>query len=177
VFAGLVAAGVTVPPEVKSEGKFRALVAFMHVAQPLVRTWTRLRTRATPRESRDWKWHGDRLQWVRDLERELCDRKFRVRLGGVNADWDLEVWRWSLVSWRVTTAVLWGWTPVTRTRIAVRAGGIGAIAASVVGFAVEPLAGSIMAGISVLAGAVEAVLARRVLEKAFRATVSDALDA
>lgn len=119
-FAGFVAAGVQVQRSVPHSAKLRGLVALFHLAQPLVRTWGRLTTRVPRVAPTTSCWRGDRVRWLHDLERHLAEAGHRVRFGDVHSAWDLEVNRWSPVTWRLTTAVLWGWTPVTRVRPGVR---------------------------------------------------------
>lgn len=103
--------------------RFRLLVGTLHVAQPFVRTWGRLTgprwARSVPEPPR---WTGDREAWLTALRRDLEARGCRVRPGGEHDAWDLEVRRGPFWRARITTAVLWGWTPASRTRWRPRAG-------------------------------------------------------
>lgn len=90
----------------------RLVVAWLHVAQPYVRTWGRLRggragRRATPSQA----WTGERGDWLRALMRDLGTRPCRVYTGDAHDEHDLAVTVGPLVSCRVHTAVAWNWLP------------------------------------------------------------------
>jgi O-antigen biosynthesis protein len=90
----------------------RLLVGGLHVAQPLVRTWGRLRGRpARALPGLGERWTGDRVSWIRRLHRDLARRRCAVRLGGPHHDWDLQVKRGLFVICSIRTAVAWGWIP------------------------------------------------------------------
>jgi len=114
-FVAAVALAVS-PPRVEPRPfALRGLVALLHLTQPLARAWGRLR--GPPAEARadtSWAWAGERTAWLRDLELELGRRGCRTRRGEANDAWDVEARLGPLVRWRVTTAVLWRWTPVFR---------------------------------------------------------------
>ena len=58
---------------------------------------------------------------MRTLQRELEARGCRVRVGGEHDAWDLEARTGPLWKARITTAVVWGWTPLWRVRFRPRA--------------------------------------------------------
>jgi hypothetical protein len=89
----------------------RALVGFLHVAQPFVRTWGRIRGQPLERASTHPAWSGDRWDWLRHLESDLRARRCALRAGGPSDRWDLEVVIGPFVAARVTTAVMWHWEP------------------------------------------------------------------
>lgn len=100
--------------------RFRLLVGFLHVAQPLVRAWARVTGPRPPRPALPPSvWTGSRMAWLADLRRRLeLARGLRVWMGGHRASWDLAVRGLGLVTAFVTTATLWGWEP--RWRVTVR---------------------------------------------------------
>jgi GT2 family glycosyltransferase len=100
---------------------FRALVGLLHITQPLARMSGRLRAPAT-RSARvsESAWTGNRASWLTSLHQELLHRRCHVRPGTPHADYDLSASVGVLVACRVTTAVVWGWTPLHRVRYRVR---------------------------------------------------------
>lgn len=100
--------------------RFRAMVALMHLLQPLARTWGRIRgPRNSSADVDRPSWCGDRPQWLRELDRRLRAHRRAPRVGGPFDDWDLEVR--SLISRiRITVGVAWRWTPLTRTDLRLR---------------------------------------------------------
>ena len=115
-FSAAVAVSVHVPHDEPQPSRLRALVAFLHLAQPLARTWGRLQARPhRPPRSRP-VWTGDRAAWVRSLERELRAGGCAVRVGGEHDHWDLEVSVGPLLRGRITTGVAWSWVLHLRTR-------------------------------------------------------------
>ncbi len=169
-FAAFVAAGVQPPPGAQQSLKLRALVSLFHLAQPLVRTWGRLTTRVPRVPPAETSWTADRIRWLYDLERHLAEGGDRVRFGDVYSSWDLEVWRWLPVSWRVTTAVLWGWTPVARVRAGVRLRPFLLVVASVGLVAVWSGWGLGVWGVAVAVAALETVRVRLRIGRALQAT-------
>jgi len=96
---------------------FRLLVGFLYVAQPLVRTWGRLRARPLPPTPSARVWSGDRIAWLAEAERQLSRWGCACRRPRPDAAFDLEVSLVGLAVCRVTTAVVWGWLPRFRTRV------------------------------------------------------------
>jgi glycosyltransferase involved in cell wall biosynthesis len=140
--AGVVAYGVSVavalrvPREEPEPAKLRCLVGALHVAQPFVRTWGRLRGARRPMlQPVARPWWGDRSVWLQDIERQLRARGANVRIGGPTDDWDLEVRGWFCRA-RITTAIAWRWEPQRRVEQRVRIGssvlavGLAAVVAS-----------------------------------------------
>jgi glycosyltransferase involved in cell wall biosynthesis len=116
--AGLTAFGASIAAAVEParteprRRRFKALVGLLHVVQPMVRTWGRLRgTPAEPLPERRRAWMGDRALWLAELKRNLGARHCRVRAARPDQAWDLVVSVGPLLACRLTTAVTWGWTP------------------------------------------------------------------
>jgi glycosyltransferase involved in cell wall biosynthesis len=116
--------------------RIRALVAALHVAQPFVRGWGRMRgAPAVPDvPAAAPPWNGDRAAWLFHLRRDLAAQRCTVHLGLPNDRWDIQVSVGPLLSCRITTALAWRWDPVQRVSLRARVlapvlvGGIGAIA-------------------------------------------------
>ena len=120
-YAGAVALGSRAERGEERPLSLRWLIAFLHVAQPLVRAWGRLRApsiREAPTTGAGWR--GDRGHWLDCIERDLTARRCRVQIGGPHASWDLDASIGPLVACRLTTAVTWGWTPIFRRRFRLR---------------------------------------------------------
>jgi glycosyltransferase involved in cell wall biosynthesis len=97
------------------------LVALLHLAQPLARTWGRLyRPSAEKQDVRSSTWAGERTAWLRDVELELARRGCQVRRSTETDAWDIEAGIGPFVRSRVTTAVIWRWTPVFRQALRAR---------------------------------------------------------
>jgi glycosyltransferase involved in cell wall biosynthesis len=171
-FATAVALDVEAPPGAERQLlKLRSLVAFMHIAQPLVRTWGRIRTKAPEDAPVEYRWLGDRVSWINDLEKDLSHHGCWVHLGGVHDRWDLAAWRHSLVSWRVTTAVLWKWTPVARMRPRLRPLGWLLLAAAVLAASLIPSPfGISIAGVAAAGLAYEALAVRGLIQASIART-------
>jgi glycosyltransferase involved in cell wall biosynthesis len=112
----LVAAATRPPRGEPRPFSFRLLVGAMHVAQPLVRAWGRIRgprlEAAEP--ATESAWTGDRSAWLHSLRLILARRGFRVRYGNTGDEWDLEVRGLGLLVGRIRIAVAWRWTPAWR---------------------------------------------------------------
>ena len=155
--------------------RFRFLVGLLHALQPFVRAWGRLTgpgsKRAVPAEP---GWTGDRDAWQESLQRSLEARACRTRRGSEKEPWDLAVRRGPFWEARITTAVLWKWTPASRVALRPRpwafalAAGIGAIS-----FLSTPVALG-LAGTLGLALAAEAIILRRGTLGALRETTEGA---
>ena len=92
--------------------RFRALVATMHVLQPLVRASGRLRSRDSWIGRRPTHpWTGDRTEWIEGLTRDLRARGCVVESGGPQSSWDLRISVAPLIRCRLTMALLWKWEP------------------------------------------------------------------
>jgi glycosyltransferase involved in cell wall biosynthesis len=121
---GMAAAIAARPPRADPRPlRWKALVGLLHVAQPFVRTWGRaLAPRAMPPPSAQPTWSCDRLDWLRNLERELQLRQCRTRPAGAHNNWDLVVVAGPIFRARITTAVRWRWHPEARVRYGMRTG-------------------------------------------------------
>lgn len=170
VIAGMAAR----PPQGDARLRFRLLVGFFHVAQPLARTWGRLRGdevngEAPPPAS----WSGDRIAWLRDLRREFDRQGCTTRFGGEYDRWDLEAGVGPFVRARLTTAVTWDWVPHVRVGYRVRpvpvAVGLftGAVAA-----VASLWAAAVVVGFVALGGIVDALELRSRVREALDTTVS-----
>lgn len=154
---------------------FRALVGFLHVAQPLMRAWGRLRERPPdhPPPARGAGWTGDRGAWLTELQRALSARRCRVRTGGPSQGFDLSVSIGPLLQARLTTAVLWSWTPIHRLRFRCRPWTLVYVAAPAALALTAPVWS--LAGFATLAGAyaVEAALLRARVRQAVASTIDE----
>ncbi|MBO0681962.1 MAG: glycosyltransferase [Candidatus Dormibacteraeota bacterium] len=171
-YATAVAAATQPEREEARPASLRWLVAFLHVAQPLVRTWARARP------SRDRvaagplpvEWSGDRLVWVRRLYRKLSEHRLHVVYGSPIDPWDLQVSAGPFLQGHLTTAVAWDWVPHYRLRLRPRPGLlIGFAAVATLGLFALPIAGLLLTVI-VAWSLVDAVRLRRLTEDAVRAT-------
>jgi glycosyltransferase involved in cell wall biosynthesis len=117
VAAYAVAVGVAVRParDEPHPLRMRALVALMHVVQPVVRASSRVRARpldALAPGGADWQ--GERAAWLGDLGRRLAEQRCTVATAGPTSRHDLRVSVGPLLACQLTTAVLWSWTPASR---------------------------------------------------------------
>lgn len=151
--------------------RLRAVVAWLHVAQPIVRAWGRLRaTDLGPRPSAPTEaWTGDRAAWLRAIERHLFGAGLAVKVGGPTDAWDIEASRLSLVGWRITTAVAWSWTPIARVRMRPRR--VLLVLATLAGVAAGQFGALPLLGLGLLA-ALDALVGARACDRAIRATAA-----
>ena len=151
----------------------RTLVGFLHVAQPFVRTWGRIRGQPLERAASHPAWSGDRWDWLRHLESDLRARRCALRAGGPSDTWDLEVVIGPFVAARVTTAVMWHWEP--RHAVHYRPRGLLVLASvASLGWAlVSPLGWLALALVSVVA-VVEMVGLHLIVERALTHTTRGA---
>lgn len=156
----------------------RGLVAFFHVAQPLVRTWARVFSRvgriAPDPGSLPGQWSGDRLVWVRRLYRKLAQRQLQVGYGGPHDAWDLKVSAGPFLQGRLTTAVAWNWVPYYRLSLWPAPGLLITLAGvAVLGLFALPIAFVVLGGIAV-GVLVETVRLRRAAAHAIEETTEGA---
>jgi len=116
----------------------RAMVGLLHVLQPFVRLWGRLRGTPLPRgHAATPDWTGDRNAWIRALEHDLNRRRCHVRLGSPSEKWDIRASATPVAAAYITTAVMWEWTPQTSVRVrptlASWCGIVASVAAGIVG--------------------------------------------
>jgi glycosyl transferase family 2 len=154
--------------------RFRLLVGLLHVVQPLVRTWSRLRAVKPGPASGQMPWTSNRAAWLEELARTLAARGCTVRRGGPHDSWDLSVSIGPLVSFKVTTAVAWGWSPVKRSVIRARAPAIAAAAAAIVLSPLAPVAGIAVIGAALVTAATEIVVLHRAVSRSLSATTQGA---
>ncbi len=93
--------------------KLRLLVGLLHLLQPFVRTWGRLRGHelATDENVSGPAWNGDRATWLRQLDTNLRAQGLGVHIGQPHDPWDLKVTSRSLLRARISTAISWRWVP------------------------------------------------------------------
>jgi GT2 family glycosyltransferase len=149
----------------------RSLVAALHVAQPFVRTWGRLRaTPADPLPARDPAWLGDRAAWLDELRHALAGRGRTVVPGGPHDAWDLTVSAGPFVRCRLTTAVAWSWTPLQRTTWRVQPAFVVALATAAAAAIAFPMLGTVAFVAVLVAAAWEIVAVRRAVDRTLEET-------
>ena len=119
-FAAAVAASVPIDSAERSPLRSRLLVAYLHLAQPIARSWGRLRTPLRPIESDAPTWSGNRLDWLHRLVHEARAQHLSVKTGAETDPWDIRCSAGPLLRAKVVTAVAWGWTPRARVEYRVR---------------------------------------------------------
>ena len=154
---------------------YRLLVAYLHIAQPLARAWGRLTGRPR-RESRRHEpcWAGDRLAWLKELEKNLASRGCSVKAGAPHDGFDLQVSLGMLVVGRITTAVTWSWNPLSR--VSLRLSRFGQVAVLLMA-ALLLAAGSAwvaLAAALVPVALLEAILLRRLVTSSIQTTTKGA---
>jgi O-antigen biosynthesis protein len=153
---------------------FRALVALLHIVQPLVRAGARalhgLRQEAAAEPSARPPWSGDRYAWLAALRRELAARRCTVLSGGPHADWDVAVNRGPLVRARIATAVAWGWEPLAAVRVRLRAPAYAVAGAAGALALLQPLPALVLLVLLVVAAGLEWGALRRVVTAALTRT-------
>jgi hypothetical protein len=119
-FAGAIAVAAPIDRHEASPLRLRVLVGFLHLAQPIARTWGQLTARVERVERSAEAWTGNRQHWVAALHRELTRRGCAVGYSEPTKRYDLRAHIGLLSSARITTAVLWNWQPVSRISIRMR---------------------------------------------------------
>lgn len=165
-YGSAIAAGASPPRDEQHPLRFRALIGFLHVAQPIVRTWGRMRTRKTSADvgpsGKHQAWAGDRDRWLTELQRGLLGPHSTVRIGEPSQNWDLEAVGFLAIG-RVTTAVAWRWSPMARVDLRPRIRTLIALSCCIPLSLLNPIVGAGLAAGVILGLAVEtAVLSRRV---------------
>ncbi|MGY1737102.1 glycosyltransferase [Geodermatophilus sp. SYSU D00684] len=153
----------------------RVLVAWLHVLQPLVRAWGRLRGErrpADPYEIPDW--YGDREWWLTTLSRAGASEGCSVVSAGETAEHDLELRRGPFFTARITTAVVWRWEPRHRVAVRLRTGPAVAAGIALTVVAVHlPAAAAAFATAAVAGGlAVDARTLHTAVTRALRSTTA-----
>ncbi len=182
VFAVAVAFSVDVDRDEPEPLKLRALVAALHVAQPVVRTWGRVATRTPANEttstsdgSAEVSWSGDRLTWLADLEIRLRSLRLPVVHTGAESRWDLTVPLGPLATAGVATGVAWEWTPHARIDYRPRSLAVLAAGLAVVSMAIWSLAAGAVAGLLVAVAAAFSFGRLRQVRSALAASTASAL--
>jgi glycosyltransferase involved in cell wall biosynthesis len=174
-YAGAVGTALRVPRHEPQPLALRALVASLHVAQPLVRAWGRLRGERRPAEPFETPdWYGDREWWLVTLGRAAATEGGRVMPAGATDGYDLEVRRGPFLAARITTAVLWKWEPMHRIVYRPRAVPVTTAVAGGVAAAMTtstPLAAA-AAGVVATGLAVDALALRATVSRALRCTTA-----
>lgn len=167
--AVVTAAGLRVDRHEPHPWRLRLLVGILHVAQPLVRAWGRIRGRpagpalATPFS----EWSGNRAAWLVNVRTALQREGCSVRIGDPSAAWDLEARSWlGFVAIRVTTALAWNWEPRHRIRYGLRANALIGLSAGLLLLALDVTAGGLVLGLLTLELLLEA---RQLRKRAARA--------
>lgn len=119
VYFGVVASSVPVERDEPSPVRFRLLVGALHLLQPFVRVWGRLRARPLECEPETSQWSGDRGAWLRDLERRLHTKGLDIDVGGPHDHWDLQAQWLGVAKCRITTGIAWNWVPHVSTSYSV----------------------------------------------------------
>ncbi|HEY3671833.1 MAG TPA: glycosyltransferase [Acidimicrobiia bacterium] len=155
--------------------RLRALVGALHVAQPLWRTYGRLRGVAVTERGRTLAaWSGDRWSWLRALADELREAGCHVEIAPPDHAWDLSASVGLFVSARITTAVVWSWTPQSRVRFAPRAGMWITVAVAAVLALVFPIVAIALVALVALSAVAEMVRLRACVRAALAQTAPSA---
>jgi glycosyltransferase involved in cell wall biosynthesis len=143
--------------------RMRMLVGVLHVAQPFMRWWGRLRSKPADRTSHgEVPWDGDRAGWLQSLQTALKSHGCSVRVGETRHTWDLGAKvGLGLVEARLTTAVAWKWEPRYRVRYVGRVPTWALLVLSVI-IGVTLTGGGWLMGLAILASMItEALVLRR----------------
>jgi O-antigen biosynthesis protein len=175
-FSAAVASSFRPSPRDPHPHALRALVAFLHVLQPLARSWGRLLGRPAPElPSPSAGWTGDREAWLHELERELGRRGCRVRSGSAASEWDLEAAHGPLVAARLTAAVAWRWFPRYRLRLRPRPLVLLSVALGAFLVRIAFPAGAVVLTTGALGASVDAIVVRRIVRRAVQTTTAGRL--
>jgi hypothetical protein len=157
--------------------KLRAIVGLLHAAQPLVRTWGRLRaTPLAPRAPEGPVWNGERSAWLDRLDALLVARRCATIVAPATARYDMAVSIGPLVSCRITTAVAWSWTPAIRLQYRPRVMAVLAVAmVTILASAGATTAAAVVFAVSVACAAGEAILLRNRVRDAVAVSTSGAV--
>lgn len=169
-----IAAGVRPPRHERRPTLFRLAVASMHVAQPLERVVGRLR-RIPPIKKTEHllEWTGDHLQWQRNLRQVLSEKGCTVRVAEPHRPWDFTVSIAPLTHCRITTAVLWGWTPSVDVRYRPRGAALLLGAATIALSFADLFRAAVAGGILLFATGVDAMVLRRKVSASISETIEN----
>jgi hypothetical protein len=172
VLYGLVIArSVSVAREEQQPVRFRLLVGCLHVAQPLWRTWGRLRARPLDPLVAGSNWTGEREMWLSRVRNEFVRRGCAVRGGNPDECWDLHATVGPLLVSRVATAVVWNWYPQYRAILRPRRAFFFATAVAVALLLTRVIAGECFTAAVLLVLAGETYVLRRATRRALRVTM------
>ena len=175
-YAAVVFAAAAPPRGERQRLRWRTLISYLHVAQPFVRTWGRIRGAGLPKlpPAPPAHWTGDRLAWLMDLGRELSTRRCRVEYGDARSSYDLRASAGWLVTAEVTTAVVWSWTPVAHIRYRLRPRVLAGLIALGATFAAVGAPVPLLVGVLVVMLIGEAVVMRKRMAPALEVTTAAA---
>lgn len=170
-YAVAVAAAIRPGPHERSPVRLRLLVAALHVLQPPVRAWGRVRGRPLPaRPAPEPSWSGSRDAWLDGLRRELSTHWCAVRVGSEHDAWDVELQVGPVLRCRLHTAVRWQWDPVSRRSWAPTRLTWAVLAGSLLALLIAPPVAAAALGTLAAAAAVEAVVLARLAGGALQRT-------
>jgi hypothetical protein len=169
------AAAMTPPRGEPSPRRFRLLGGSLHVVQPFVRTWGRIRgapLKAPVHEPPSWT--GDRVQWLTALRHELHASHCGATTGGAASEWDLRATVGAFLAADVTTAISWGWIPRHRVRFRARPALLLAASMAAVLLVIAPIVGLFTLAIVLAAAGIEALVLWSRVGRAVRTTTRGA---
>ncbi|HWL66425.1 MAG TPA: glycosyltransferase [Actinomycetota bacterium] len=160
--------------------RYRTLVGFFYLSQPIVRAWGRVFYRSSVEKRgkppAPTLWTGERIHWLRRIENGLREKDLSVRIGGPHDHWDIETSFGLTVAQRLSVAVVWGWTPVSRSRMRLRAPAIVGTAALCVIAALGHLWPLVLLGAWAVVAVAETILVRRHTAAVLKATTDGSTD-
>jgi len=176
LYGSAVAAAVRPGHDEGSPVRLRALVAFLHLAQPLARAVGRMfGTTPVAASKAQGSWSGMREAWLLELERDLQARGCTVRHRGPHSPQDLEVFLGPFASARVTGALLWQSVPVHRVDLRPRPLTVAAVGIGTVPLLLgSPSIGAAVGAIAVAGFTIDALSVSRFIRSSVRTTARGA---
>jgi hypothetical protein len=172
---GVSAAMAPVPRGEPRPLAFRGLVGFLHVVQPVVRTWARLRRRRHDSDEVALPvWVGDRWTWLLAIEQQLKAKRCAVRIGGPHDSWDLEARIGVFARCRLVAGVVWGWEPRWTRHCGVRLGTLMLGGVGIAGVFFAPIAAGITLATVATVALMELIVMRRILRSVIDDTTAGA---
>ncbi len=155
----------------------RALVGFLHVAQPLARLVGRLRARPVPSApDAPPAWTGERLIWLETFERQCAILGAMVRPGRPFDAWDLEISVGPLLTCRFSAAIVWQWARLHSCRLRPRRAVMAALAVTAAVAAFGPSVALVLPVLVVAGGVAEAAVLRSAVRRALARSTPAELD-
>jgi hypothetical protein len=142
--------------------RLRALVGWLHLAQPFYRTWGRLRAGRPECRVETPVWTGDRVRWLDELRMAFHAAGLGVRYGGPHDAWDC-------------VGVAWKWVPHVRTRVRPTAAFYALVALAVLALAARPVTGVVLSVALVGMVVVETLLLSHRVRRACGHTTTEAM--